>query len=417
MHTIDTIIIGAGQAGLALSHCLSARGRDHVVLERGRIAERWRSERWDSMRLLSPNWMTRLPGWSCRVPDPDGYMTAAEVASFLDGYGAASGAPVEAHSPVRSLTTDGHGFDVRTDSGSWAASNVVIATGWCDQPAVPAVARSLGAAFDQITPDVYRNPSALADGGVLVVGASATGVQLAAELRTAGRDVVLAVGRHTRLPRTYRGMDVLWWLERLGKFDVTIDEVPDPARARCEPSMQLAAGRSLDLATLRSIGVELAGRMTGVDGTHVAFADDLAITTAAADTRLWRLLREIDDRIDGDGLGREVLDPDPPVPLRPEPALDRLDLRARRISTVLWATGHRRAYPWLEIPVADAAGEIRQRHGVTACPGLYTLGQRFQHRRGSNFIDGVGRDAVFVADHLVRRSYRRAGALASEAQR
>lgn len=404
--TVDTVVIGAGQAGLAMSHCLTARGRDHVVLERGRLAERWRSERWDSMRLLSPNWMTRLPGWSYDGPEPDGFMTAAEVVDHFVRYASASEAPVEPNRPVVALRRHDEGFRIVTADGTWAAENVVMATGWCDRPIVPAAARSLKASFHQITPDVYRNPAELPDGGVLVVGASATGVQLAAELRTAGRDVVLAVGGHTRLPRAYRGMDVLWWLERMGKFDVTIDQVADPARARREPSMQLAAGRSLDLPVLRAIGVDLAGRLTDVEGARVAFADDLAVNASGADCRLRRLLREIDDRIDDDGLGREVLDPDPIVPLRPEPALDHLDLRDRGISTVLWATGHRRAVPWLEIPVVDAAGEIRQRHGVTPCPGLYTLGQRFQHRRGSNFIDGVGRDAELVADYLVGRTAR-----------
>ncbi|CAN5815847.1 MAG: NAD(P)-binding domain-containing protein [Ilumatobacteraceae bacterium] len=415
MRTVDTVVIGAGQAGLAMSHCLTARGRDHVVLERGRLAERWRSERWDSMRLLSPNWMTRLPGWSYDGAEPDGFMTAAEVVDHFVRYASAAEAPVEPNHPVVALRRDGEGFRIVTANGTWAAANVVIATGWCDRPAVPDSARSLSAELHQITPDVYRNPSGLPAGGVLVVGASATGVQLAAELRTAGRDVVLAVGSHTRLPRTYRGMDVLWWLDRLGKFDVTIDQVSDGTRARREPSMQLAAGRSLDLPILRSIGVGLAGRMTDVDGARVTFADDLAVNTTAADRRLRRVLTEIDDRIEADGLSSEVLDPDPPVALRPGPVLDHLDLRDRGIGTVLWATGHRRSYPWLEIPVVDAAGEIRQRHGVTPCPGLYTLGQRFQHRRGSNFIDGVGRDAELVANHLLTRADRRVATHLTEA--
>jgi len=410
MHSVDTVIIGAGQAGLAVSHCLTARGLDHVVLERGRVAERWRSERWDSMRLLSPNWMTRLPGWSYRGADPDGFMTASEVVAYLDGYGAASSAPVEEHSSVLAVVPDGAGFRVATDRDTWMASDVVIATGWCDQPAVPLIANAMAGAIHQVAPRDYRNPAGLPDGGVLVVGASATGVQLAAELRTGGREVVLAVGRHTRLPRRYRGMDVLWWLERMGNLDRTIDEVGDPVVARHQPSLQLAGradGCSLDLATLQDTGVRLAGRVAGIDGIGVAFADDLAVTTALADARLRRVLADIDEHIETTGLRAEVLDPDPPEPVRPKSAPEQLDLRRSGIRTVIWATGHRREYPWLHVPVLDGRGEIGQRRGVTSWPGLYVLGQRFQHFRSSDFIDGVGRDATFVADHIVGRCSRR----------
>ncbi len=220
----------------------------------GRSAERWRSERWDSLRLLTPNWMSRLPGWSYAGPDPDGFMTAAEVADYLQRYADASGAPVEGDSAVVSLERadrDEAPFDVLTTSEHWRATNVVIATGWCDRPAIPAMARHLAAGVAQVAPAAYRNPASLPDGGVLVVGASATGVQLADELADAGRDVVLAVGSHSRLPRRYRGMDIFWWLERIGSFDRTIDEMPDPVAARREPSLQLVGRpdqRTLDLA-------------------------------------------------------------------------------------------------------------------------------------------------------------------------
>ena len=256
-------------------------------------------------------------------------------------------------------------------------------------------------------PSRYRNPRGLPDGGVLVVGASATGVQLADELAAAGRPVVLAVGRHSRLPRRYRGMDIFWWLERIGSLDRTIDEMADPASARREPSLQLV-GRpdhaDLDLATLQAVGVELAGRLVAVDGSAVRFARDLPSTVAAVDERRRQLLASIDAHIDATGLAAEVLDPVPPRPVAVGGAPDHLDLRARGITTVIWATGHRRSYPWLALPVLDAAGEIRQRRGVTPVPGLYVLGQRFQHRRSSSFIDGVGRDAVDIADHLTGRT-------------
>jgi putative flavoprotein involved in K+ transport len=407
MKTTDTIVIGAGQAGLAMSHCLTDRAVDHVVLERGRLAERWRSDRWDSLRLLTPNWMSRLPGWRYGGPAVDGFMSTSEFVTFLERYARSFAAPVEEESAVDSLHPDGDLFEVVTPSAVWRAANVVIATGWCDVPAIPPVARHLSTAIHQTVPNRYRNPGGLPDGGVLIVGASATGVQLADELRAAGRDVVLAVGRHTRLPRRYRGMDIYWWLERIGSLDRTIDEVADADAARHEPSLQLVggdAGRSLDLATLHESGVAVTGRLTGIDGDRVSLAGDLSATTAAADRQMGRVLAEIDRHIEDSGLTAEVLPAEPVPPVRSAPALYRLDLAATGITNVVWATGHRRSYPWLHVPVLDSAGEIRQRRGVTPVRGLYVLGQRFQHFRNSNFIDGVGRDARFVADHLTCRT-------------
>jgi putative flavoprotein involved in K+ transport len=407
VRTTDTLVIGAGQAGLAMSRGLAERGVDHVVLERGRVAERWRTERWDSLRLLSPNWMSRLPGWSYAGPDPHGFMTAGEVVTYLADYATASAAPVVEDSAVLRLGLEGNGFAVTTTDQTWHASHVVMATGWCDQPAVPALAAALDPAITQVVPSRYRNPRGLPDGGVLVVGASATGVQLADEVAATGRPVVLAVGRHSRMPRRYRGMDIFWWLERIGSLDRTIDEMADPTSARREPSLQLV-GRpdhaDLDLATLQAGGVELAGRLIGVDGSAVRFARNLPSTVATVDERRRQLLASIDAHIDATGLAAEVLDPEPPRPVVAGGAPDHLDLRARGITTVIWATGHRRSYPWLALPVLDAAGEIRQHRGATPVPGLYVLGQRFQHRRSSSFIDGVGRDAVDIADHLTGRT-------------
>lgn len=400
MPTTNTIVIGGGQAGLAMSRCLTDRGVDHAVLERGRVAERWRSERWDSLRLLTPNWMSRLPGWSYTGRDPHGFMSRDDVVSYLEGYARASDAPVAEDSTVERVAAATNGFEVVTTSETWRAANVVIATGWCDRPAVPALAEQLDPAITQVAPSAYRNPDLLPPGGVLVVGAAATGVQLAQELARAGRDVVLAVGSHTRLPRHYRGMDIYWWLERTGSFDRTIDELPDPVAARREPSVQLV-GRvdqpRLDLSTLRTDGVELAGRLTGIDGRRAAFAQDLDRTVADADARMRRVLADIDAHIQSSGLEAEVLDPEPQPTITIERPIDSLDLGDRGIGTVIWATGHRRAYPWLQLPALDASGEIRQHRGVTPVPGLYVVGQRFQHYRSSNFIDGVGRDAAVLA--------------------
>lgn len=402
----DTIVIGAGQAGLAASYCLTDAGRDHVVLERGRLAEAWWSERWDSLRLLSPSWMTRLPGLSYAGPDPDGYMSVPDVIDLFSGYARSFDAPVQEQTSVERVDAIDGGYRVTTDQGTWSASNVIVATGATGRPFVPAVADTLAAGVHQITANRYRNPSRLPDGGVLVVGASASGVQIAEELRRAGRDVLVAVGAHSRMPRRYRGMDILWWLDRLGVFDTSIDDMPDPVGARRAPSLQIAGrpGGNADLAVLLDAGVRLTGHVQSMDGHTVGFADDLESSVAASERRLQRWLTAIDEHVDAHGLSREVLDPEPVAPIRPAVSPGAVDLRADGISTIVWATGYRQHYPWLHVPVLDGRGEMIHRHGVTDAPGLYVLGLRFQSHRNSNFIDGVGRDARAVVDHLAARS-------------
>ena len=406
MRTTNTLILGGGQAGLALSRCLTALGCDHLVIERGRIAERWHSERWDSLRLLTPNWMTRLPGWAYDGPDPDGFMTAPEVASFFGRYAASFAAPVHEHTTVQHVTTDADGFVVTTSDGKFRSDNVVIATGWCDRPAIPVVGRHLSRRIHQVVPADYRSPDDVAPGGVLVVGASATGVQLADELHRSGRHVTIAVGSHSRIPRRYRGLDIFRWLDLIGAFDKTIDDVGDVAAARSEPSLQLVGRddhRTLDLATLQADGVRLVGRLSGVDGTRVRLATNLGAVIDAADRQTARVLVPHRRR-------HRTTRPRPPrysTPSRSRSVTamsvpDSLDLDAAGITTIVWATGHRRPYPWLDLPILDRHGEICQYRGVTPVPGAYVLGQRFQHYRNSNFIDGVGRDAHYVAEHICR---------------
>ena len=405
--TIETVIIGGGPAGLAMSHHLTAAGVDHVVLERGRIAERWRSERWDSLRLLTPNWQTRLPGWSYRGPDPEGFMTMPEVVDHLAGYGRSFAAPVVEYTTVervRPSGDDGGGFTVETTGRSYRARSVVVATGATDVPALPPWAADLDRGLTQIASPRYRNPRQLPDGGVLVVGASASGLQIADELARAGRDVVLSVGSHTRLPRTYRGLDIHWWLDAAGVLDTRWDEVGDLARARREPSLQLvgtADRRSIDLQSVFGRGVRLAGRGLAAQGGLVRFADDLPASSGAADARQVRLLDRLDRYAERTGLAPELLPVDRPDPVRVPPGPASLDLRAEGITTVLWATGFRRHHPWLEVPVLDERGEIRHDGGVADWPGLYVLGLPFLRRRRSTFLDGFGGDAADLAAHLV----------------
>lgn len=411
--TTDALVIGAGQAGLAMSHCLACLGIDHVVLERGRVAERWWTERWDSLRLLTPNWMTRLPGgWAYSGPDPDGFMTTREVVALLDGYARASAAPVYGNTAVRAVRRVGAGYAVETDRGvAWRARILVIATGHCDHPAIPAMAALLPPGILQVTPSGYLSPGQLPRGGVLVVGASASGVQLAEEIQRSGRAVTLAVGRHTRLPRRWRGRDIMDWMARAGILEQRAEDVRDLAAARAQPSLQLV-GRpddaQIDLGTLRALGVRLVGRALGIEGGAVHLADDLAATVADSERRLLRTLSRIAAFADGEGAPAEDW---PQAPALPETAPLRLDLAAEGIRSVVWATGYRRDYRWLQVPgVLDAQGEIIHRGGVTEAPGLYVLGLRFLRRRNSSFIDGVGADAVALAAHALALLIGRAAA-------
>jgi putative flavoprotein involved in K+ transport len=401
MRTTDTVIIGAGHAGLAMSWCLSDRGVEHVVIERGRLGERWRTARWDSFRLLTPNWMSRLPGHRHTGPDPDGFMTAGEFVDYLVGYAQSFAAPVRERTTVIAVRSAPGGYTVQTDQGEWAARSVVIATGYHATARRPAGAERLAPDVAQLTPAGYRNPAQLPDGGVLVVGASASGAQIADELAQAGRRVTLAVGRHTRLPRRYRDRDILWWLERTGALDRTLADLPPDRRTRPEPSMQLV-GRPepLDLATLRDRGVRLTGRLVGIDATTVRFADDLLESVAEADHRLYRLLGRI-DRFAESALPGRVPGPAPVAPVDAPRGPRRIDLRRAGISSVVWATGYRPWYPWLRVPVLDDDGRLRHQRGVTPAAGLFAIGLRFQHRRSSTFIDGARHDATYLTDRIL----------------
>jgi len=409
MKHIDTLVIGGGQAGLAMSRCLSDRLVDHVVLERGRVAERWRSERWDSLRLLTPNWQTRLPGFSYVGPEPDGYMSMAQLVAFFEKYATSFAAPIVLGTTVVGVEPVGARFRVQTNRGIWLADNVVIATGYSDVSHVPPLARRLSPRVTQIVPTQYRNPSQLSPQGVLVVGASATGVQLADEIRATGRPVTLAVGRHLHLPRTYRGRDIMWWLDAMGVLHESVADVVNIRASRSQPSLQLVGRsdvRSLDVATLERRGVRILGRLAGVEHERVSFDGDLIATTAASDIKLAELFLRIDAFIAKTAANTAP----PPGPFEPTwpSALavtkTSVDLRAAGIATVVWATGFTRRYPWLRVPVLDDHGEIRQREGITPVPGLFVLGMHFQRRRNSAFIDGVGDDAAFLAERIARRT-------------
>ena len=403
MERVTTVIIGAGQNGLAMSRELTGRGIDHVVLERGRIGNSWREERWEGLRLLSPNWLNDLPGHPYAGTDPEGFMSVSEFAETLDRFAVAESVPVRTGTAVNRVHAEAGRYVVETSAGAIACDSVVIATGACARSRLPSSAADLPSFVHQTTPLVYKTHRDLPEGGVLVVGASASGVQIARQLRLAGRDVTVAVGAHTRLPRSYRGGDIMFWMERLGLLNLEYTEVDDLDRVRRTPSMQLMGdpeGRSIDLNALQDIGVRIVGRLAGAANGRAQFSGALANACATADLKLARLLDAVDAWISEHGFDELVAPPDRPAPTR-LPATPRLalDFAADGISSVVWATGYTPDHGFLDLPVFDAKGRIRHDGGVVA-PGLYVMGLPFLRRRNSVHIDGAGADARDLANHL-----------------
>jgi len=368
------------------------------------VANSWRRERWASLRLLTPNWQSRLPGVRYEGADPDGYMTTAEVVELIDRFALRAGADVRTGTNVTSVRNADDGYRVTTSHGEIRSRAVVLASGACNLPTIPGFAHAVPSNVEQLTPFGYRDPLQLPDGGVLVVGASATGVQLAAELRRSGRPVTLSVGEHVRMPRTYRGRDVLWWMDASGVWDQRHDEVEDLKRARRLPSPQLVGTperTTLDLNSLAAMGVELVGRWAAVrDGTAL-FSGGLRNVCSLADLKLARLLDLFDEWAQVEGLDGDFDAPERYAPTQvPQRPRLQLDLRGGEIRTILWATGFRPDYRWLEVPVLDRKGQLRHDGGVVESPGLYALGLPVLRRRKSTFIHGIEDDAREVIDHL-----------------
>ncbi|HXN63175.1 MAG TPA: NAD(P)-binding domain-containing protein [Acidimicrobiales bacterium] len=405
MQRIAAVVIGAGQTGLAMSRHLSERSIEHVLLERGEVANSWRNERWDSLRLLTPNWLNRLPGYGYPGDDPDGYMTMPEIVDHIATYADTIDAPVESHTEVTSVQTADDGFRILTTDSEWSARAVVIASGPYHRPHVPAFADAIPSTVRCLAATDYRNPDQLEAGDVMVVGAASTGVQLAEEIHRSGRPVTLAVGGHVRMPRVYRGMDIMWWLDAAGVLDERYDEVDDIVRARHVSSFQLVgspARSTVDLNSLQQIGVRLVGRLAGItDEGTVQFSGSLPNQCALADLKLGRLLDALDDWAIEHPSDTETDRPErfPPTNVPVDSPL-LLPLRTGGIKTILWATGYRPEYPWLHIPVLDAKGAVRHVGGVTRVPGLYVMGTTFLRRRKSTLIVGADDDARELSTHL-----------------
>ncbi len=368
------------------------------------MANSWQHERWDSLRLLTPNWQIRLPGLRYEGPDPHGYMTVGELTALIERFAKVSRAPVRTGVNVTSVRHIDDGYRVMTSHGEIACRALVIASGACNRPTVPAFSAAVPASIKQLTPFDYRDPAKLPDGGVLVVGASATGVQLAAELQRSGRPVTLSVGEHVRLPRTYRGRDVLWWMEASGVWDQRYNEVDDLTRARKLPSPQLVGTperATLDLNALASLGVGLVGRWGAVRDGRALFSGGLRNAFSLADLKMSRLLDTFDAWAKTGGRDAEAGPPERFEPTRvPEPARWQLDLGSGEIRAIVWATGFRPDYRWLDVPVLDEKGLLRHEGGVVDSPGLYVLGLPVLRRRKSTFLCGIEDDAREVIDHL-----------------
>jgi putative flavoprotein involved in K+ transport len=370
------------------------------------VANSWRHQRWDSMRLLTPNWQAGLPGCAYEGDDPDGYMAAAELATLLGRYAARGDAPVRTGTDVSSVRRRGEDYLVTTNRGEFRAPTVVIASGACNLASVPSFAAAVPPGVAQVTPFDYRNPERLPAGGVLVVGASATGVQLAAELRRSGRPVVLSVGEHVRMPRTYRGRDVLWWMDATGVWDQRHDELDDLDRARRLPSPQLVGTperATIDLGALAAMGVELVGRWGSIRDGAALFSGGLRNVCSLADLKMGRMLDGFDEWALTAGVDAEF---DPPERFAPTPVPKsprwQIDLQSGEIGAIVWATGFRPDYRWLEVPVLDRKGRLDHQGGVVDSPGLYALGLPVLRRRKSTFIHGIEDDASEVIGELDR---------------
>jgi putative flavoprotein involved in K+ transport len=415
--TVDTLVIGAGQAGLAMSHALAERGQDHLVLERGRVGERWHSERWDSLAFQFPNWSLRLPGLDYDGDDPDGFSGHRDVAARIVEYARVMKTPVRTGVEVVSLTASdataddvtGSGFHAKTPDGTITARNVVLATGPYQRPKVPPLARDLPPGVFQVHSSRYRNPGQLPPGAVLVVGSGGSGGQIAEDLARSGRTVYLAISRHRRVPRRRHGRDLMWWLFELGWMDRPVGELPG---GRLPPTLLITGvdgGHDLDLRDLQRDGVVLLGRLGAVDGSRLLFRDDAAATLAAADAGFDELRTAIDDHARRTGLDLidDVPEPVPgsgaePVPGSATEAITTVDLEEAGISSVVWCTGYTYDYDWVHLPCFANGAPVHQR-GISNHPGLYFLGLAWMHTFTSSVLLGVGADAAHLADHITAR--------------
>lgn len=409
---IDIVIIGGGQAGLALSYYLTQQGRAHVVLERGRVAETWRSQRWDSFTLVTPNWMTQLPGFPYQGEDPDGFLLHDEIVLTLEHYAQSFQAPLRCGVQATSvrLKPEGDGYLVETNRDTYVTANVVLATGGFPRPKLPKAGAAIPVNIMQLHSSQYRKPQRLPSGAVLVVGSGQSGSQIAEELHQSGRQVYLCVSRCGRSPRRYRGRDVMWWVNQMGGYDRTVDALPSPAaRFACHPDLSgKDGGHAINLRQLAREGVVLLGHLQEVQGSRAILAPDLEENLAKADAQAIQLTHAIDDYVLRMGMDvpvESMSEDSTSKWMAPAEPLLEIDLYAAGISTVIWATGFRLDFGWVHVPVFDETGAPVHQRGVTPAPGLYFLGLPWLYKEKSALLFGIGEDAAFVASAIATRDY------------
>lgn len=402
---VDTIVVGGGQAGLSVSWHLKRVGREHLVLDRGQIGDTWR-RRWDSFCLVTPNGYCRLPGFPYDGNEPEGFMLRDEIVAYVERFARSFDPPCCAGVEVRRVgpSSNRGRFSLDTSMGTFDAENVIIAVGTHQHPNVPAWSGKLAEPVVQLHTRDYRNPAQLPDGAVLVVGSRQSGCQVVEDLLGAGREVHLCVGRAARIPRRYRGREIIHWLVDAGCYEVPVDQHPKGRAIRFEPHEHLSGrdgGHTIDLRRLALDGVELHGRLLDVAGHQVRFADDLPNNLDAIDDECRATLALIDEYITRSGA--EAPDSDlEPVDWRPTPQPATLDLRQAGISSLIYATGFHFDFGWVDLPIFDQRGYPYYERGVTKLPGLYVVGLHWQHTAGSGLFHQVGRDAKYVVDHLRR---------------
>jgi putative flavoprotein involved in K+ transport len=403
---IDTVIVGGGQAGLAMSYYLKQKGREHVVLERApTIANAWRNERWDSFTLVTPNFQVRMPGAEYQGNDPYGFMSLAEVVKYFDDYVKRFGLPVHCGVEVYSVEKTREGYLVRTREGNFDAENVVIATGLYQSPKIPKSSEAIPAGILQIHSMKYRNPSSLPGGAVLVVGTGQSGAQIAQELYHSGRKVYLSVGSAGRVPRRYRGRDINDWFTRLGLFDTKVEELKSP-RDKFASHPQISGkngGQSLNLHQFARDGVVLLGHVRDARDGKLMLAPDLIEILTKVDQFEADALKRVDDYIARTGLKAPVESVPQLHDGYEQVQIPELDLKASGISTVIWATGYSFDFSLVKLPLLDTDGYPTQKRGVTAYEGLYFLGMPWLHKRKSGILFGVGDDAAYLAERIAER--------------
>ena len=403
---IETVIIGGGQAGLAMSYCLKERGHEHIVLEQAEHpANAWRNGRWDSFTLVTPNWSVQLPGAGYQGDETNGFMSRSEVVTFLEDYIDLFKLPVKFQARVAEVTAklNGDGYLVVTDDGTIEASNVVVATGMFQQPKLPSFSSSMATHIDQIHSGQYRNPEALASGAVLVVGSGQSGAQIAEELYKSGRKVYLCVGSAGRGPRRYRGKDITKWFDLMSELgERTVDDLPSPS-AKFMGSPHLSGtkgGHSLNLHQFARDGVILLGRLQGATNGKITLAPDLSDNLAKADNFELEMVKMVDGYIEKTGLDA----PEEEVPQLQDgfevEVLNELDLNEAGITTIIWATGYTFDFTMVKLPIVDEDGYPIQKRGVTEYPGLYFLGLPWLYKQSSGLLAGVGEDAEFLASAI-----------------